>query len=175
MSSNTSVVCVAGFDPHVTTIDTLFHQASFQGQQCAADVARRRLTVRMRTVIAMKNESREHEAGVRFDVLARSAVVTTYSPDDVHDPAPITPAECALLKKNVRPVLDHLELSWCGMLGHVSNAQSRGLYMSKTIVAIEQVALRMRMICTLLATKNMTALPGKIWLPEFLIVTQKAN
>ena len=131
--------------------------------------------MRMRTVIAMKNESREHEAGVRFDVLARSAVVTTYFLGDVHDLAPATPAECASLKKNFRLVLDHLELSWCGMLSHVSNAQSRGLYMSKTIVAIEQVALRMRMICTLSMMKNMTALRGKIWLPEYFIVTREAN
>lgn len=131
--------------------------------------------MRMRTVIAMKNESREHEAGVRFDVLARSAVVTTYSPGDVHDPAPATPAECASLKKNFRPVLNHLGLSWCGMSSLVSNAQPQGLYTSKTIVAIEQVALRMRMICTLLVMKNMTALRGKIWLLEYYIVTYEAN
>jgi hypothetical protein len=129
----------------------------------------------MRTVIAMKNESREHEAGVELDVLALSAVVTTYFPGDVHDPAPATPAECASFKRNVRPVLNHLELSWCGMSSLVSNAQSRGLYTLKTIVAIEQVALHMRMICTLLATKNMIVLPGKIWLPEDFVVTQEAN
>lgn len=164
MTSNTNVVCVAGFDPHVTTINTLFHQASFQSQQCAADAAKRQPTPRMRTVTATKNERRDHGAGEVFDVLARSAVVTTCSHGDRHDPAPATPAECALLKKNVRPVLDHLESSWCGMSSLVSNAQSRGLYTSKTIVVIEQVALHMRMICTLSATRNMIALPGKIWL-----------